>query len=185
MEAAFYISAIIAVLATLGVVINTNPVHALLNLVISLIAVAMIFFALGAPFAGALEVIVYAGAIMVMFVFVIMMLNVGKDAVLQERRWMSPKAWRLPGIMSAVLLVTLVSMLVLHGNGQPLGNEIQGASKVGMALFGPYLILVELAAFLLLAALIIASHIGRPDATVAVEAEEDTDARADEQGEAS
>lgn len=182
MEAAFYISAIVAVLATLGVVINTNPVHALLNLVISLIAVAMIFFALGAPFAGALEVIVYAGAIMVMFVFVIMMLNVGRDAVMQERRWMSPKAWRLPSIMAAVLLVTLISMLVLDGDGQPLGDETLSATQVGVALFGPYLILVELAAFLLLAALIIASHIGRPDATAAVE---DTDERADEQGEAS
>ena len=183
MEAAFYISAIVAVLATLGVVINTHPVHALLNLVISLIAVAMIFFALGAPFAGALEVIVYAGAIMVMFVFVIMMLNVGKEAVLQERRWMSPKAWRLPGMMSAVLLVTLISTLTIHGSGQPLGNEVQ-ASKVGTALFGPYLILVELAAFLLLAALIIASHIGRPDAATAVEHHADVDAPADEKGDA-
>lgn len=182
MEAAFYISAIVAVLATLGVVINTNPVHALLNLVISLIAVAMIFFALGAPFVGALEVIVYAGAIMVMFVFVIMMLNVGKEAVVQERRWMSPKAWRFPGIMAAVLLVTLISMLTLYGSGQQLGSEVQGPDQVGAALFGPYLILVELAAFLLLAALIIASHIGRPDATAAVK---DTDECADEQGDAS
>lgn len=169
MEAAFYLSAIVAVLATLGVVMNTNPVHALLNLVISLVAVAMIFFALGAPFAGALEVIVYAGAIMVMFIFVIMMLNVGTDAVQQEREWLSPKAWRLPGVLAAVLLITLAVTLIRHGAGQPLGSDTQGATQVGVALFGPYLILVELAAFLLLAALIVASHIGRPEAMAVVD----------------
>ncbi|MCB1617962.1 MAG: NADH-quinone oxidoreductase subunit J, partial [Pseudomonadales bacterium] len=69
MELAFYLSAAVALLATLGVIIARNPVHALLYLVVSLLAVAMIFFAIGAPFAGALEVIVYAGAIMVLFVF--------------------------------------------------------------------------------------------------------------------
>ena len=166
MEAAFYISAAVAVLTTLGVVINTNPVHALLNLVISLVAVAMIFFALGAPFAGALEVIVYAGAIMVMFVFVIMMLNVGDEAVRQERDWLSPRAWRLPGSMAAVLLITLATTLVRHGVEQPLGAATIGAPQVGASLFGPYLIVVELAAFLLLAALVVASHVGRSDSAV-------------------
>ena len=82
---AFYIAAAVAVLATLRVITHTNPVHALLNLIVSLLAVAMIFFALGAPFAGMLEIIVYAGAIMVLFVFVIMMLNMGDAAIEQEK----------------------------------------------------------------------------------------------------
>ncbi|MGK9559207.1 NADH-quinone oxidoreductase subunit J, partial [Salmonella enterica subsp. enterica] len=75
MEFAFYFASGIAVVSTLRVITNTNPVHALLYLIISLIAVAMTFFSLGAPFAGVLEVIAYAGAIMVLFVFVVMMLN--------------------------------------------------------------------------------------------------------------
>ncbi len=54
MELAFYLSAAVALLATLGVIIARNPVHALLYLVVSLLAVAMIFFAIGAPFAGTL-----------------------------------------------------------------------------------------------------------------------------------
>lgn len=54
---------------------HTNPVHALLYLIISLLAISGVFFSLGAYFAGALEIIVYAGAIMVLFVFVVMMLN--------------------------------------------------------------------------------------------------------------
>ncbi len=57
---------------------HTNPVHALLYLIISLLAISGVFFSLGAYFAGALEIIVYAGAIMVLFVFVVMMLNLGR-----------------------------------------------------------------------------------------------------------
>ncbi len=78
MEFAFYICGLIAILATLRVVTHTNPVHALLYLIISLLAIAGVFFSLGAYFAGALEIIVYAGAIMVLFVFVVMMLNLGR-----------------------------------------------------------------------------------------------------------
>ncbi len=75
MEFAFYICGLIAILATLRVISHTNPVHALLYLIISLLAISGVFFSLGAYFAGALEIISYAGAIMVLFVFVVMMLN--------------------------------------------------------------------------------------------------------------
>ncbi len=77
MNLLFYLSALIAVISTLLVITRTNTVHALLYLIVSLLAVAMIFFVLGAPFVAALEVIIYAGAIMVLFIFVIMMLNLG------------------------------------------------------------------------------------------------------------
>ena len=77
MNVLFYIAACIAVISTLMVIIQLNPVHALLYLVVSLLSIALIFLLLGAHFAAALEVIVYAGAIMVLFVFVVMMLNLG------------------------------------------------------------------------------------------------------------
>lgn len=93
MEFAFYFAAGVAVLATLRVITNSNPVHALLYLIISLLAISMTFFSLGAPFAGALEIIVYAGAIMVLFVFVVMMLNLGPAVVEQERKWLTPGIW--------------------------------------------------------------------------------------------
>ena len=80
MNALFYISALVAVISTIMVVTRANPVHALLYLILSLFSVALIFFALGAPFVAALEVIIYAGAIMVLFVFVIMMINPGRAA---------------------------------------------------------------------------------------------------------
>jgi NADH-quinone oxidoreductase subunit J len=162
-EFAFYFSAGIAVAATLRVITHTQPVHALLYLVISLMAVAMCFFSLGAPFAGALEIIVYAGAIMVLFVFVVMMLNLGPATVIQERSWLTPRAWIGPSILAALLLVELLGVLFSQPSGALLNGTLVGPKAVGIALFGPYLLAVELASMLLLAALITAWHLGRQD----------------------
>ncbi|WP_022975639.1 NADH-quinone oxidoreductase subunit J [Nevskia ramosa] len=162
MEIAFYLSAAVAVIATVFAISNTNPVHALLYLIASLLAVAMVFFSIGAPFAGALEVIVYAGAIMVLFVFVVMMLNLGQAAVDQERRWLTPKAWLGPGILCGVLMIEMIRVLSPTLNGG-IGGSVIDAKMVGIALFGPYLLVVELASMLLLAALVAAFHMGRHD----------------------
>ncbi|PTQ91345.1 NADH-quinone oxidoreductase subunit J [Agitococcus lubricus] len=156
----FYIAAAIAILSTIRVVTNSNPVHALLSLIVSLLAVAMIFFMLGAPFAGALEVIVYAGAIMVLFVFVVMMLNLGQHTVNQEKQWMSPKAWILPSVLTAGLLAEMLYLLS-QGDLHQAGYQVVDAKAVGIALFGPYLLVVELASVLLLAALVAAYHLGK------------------------
>jgi ferredoxin len=86
-----------------------------LYLIVSLLAVAMVFFSLGAPFAGILEVIVYAGAIMVLFVFVVMLLNLGKATADQERRWLRPRTWIGPGLLSLALLGELARVLLLGG----------------------------------------------------------------------
>ena len=161
MELTFYICALVAILATLRVVTNANPVHALLYLVVSLLAVAGVFFALGAPFAGALEVIVYAGAIMVLFVFIVMMLNLGPETTAQERQWLKPATWIGPMLLSALLLGALVFTLV--GADAPTGAVTVGPMAVGIALFGPYVLVVELASLLLLGALVAAYHLGRDD----------------------
>ena len=162
MEIAFYLSAAVAVIATVFAITNTNPVHALLYLIVSLLAVAMVFFSIGAPFAGALEVIVYAGAIMVLFVFVVMMLNLGQAAIDQERRWLTPKAWIGPAILCGLLMVEMIRVLSPTLTGG-IGGSVIDAKAVGIALFGPYLLVVELASMLLLAALVAAYHMGRHD----------------------
>jgi NADH-quinone oxidoreductase subunit J len=161
MALAFYFAAAVAVIATLLAVTNYNPVHALLYLIVSLLAVAMVFFSVGAPFAGILEVIIYAGAIMVLFVFVVMMLNLGKATVDQERRWLTPRTWIGPGVLSLALLCELVRVLVQHGARDMIGGQTVGAVEVGIALFGPYVLAVELASMLLLAGLVAAFHLGR------------------------
>lgn len=164
MEFVFYSSAAVAVLATFRVISNTNPVHALLNLVVSLLAIAMIFFTLGAPFAAALEMIVYAGAIMVLFVFVVMMLNLGDSVVNQEKKWLQADVWLVPALLTTGLLLLLIYTLNQQSDAV-MGMTPVDAKQVGIALFGPYILVVELASLLLLAALVAAFHIGRHDET--------------------
>ena len=162
MEIAFYIASAIAIYATLRVITNTNPIHALLSLIVSLLAVAVIFFMLGAPFAGALEIIVYAGAIMVLFVFVVMMLNIGPAAASQEKLWLTPKTWIVPSILAVLLIGEMLYLLHL-GDWHQAGHTMVDAKQVGISLFGPYLLVVELASLLLLAALVAAYHLGKRD----------------------
>jgi NADH-quinone oxidoreductase subunit J len=153
MTVLFYIAAAVAVLATILVITRANLVHALLYLVVSLFAVAVVFFTLGAPFVAALEVIVYAGAIMMLFVFAVMLLNVSADSPLRVPR----RAWIGPLVLVAVLLAELVYGVGLSDHALQ-GVEV-GPRQVSEALFGPYVLGVELASMLLLAALIGARHI--------------------------
>ncbi len=160
MTTAFYIAAAVALVATFAVVVSRNAVHALLLLVVSLFAVAVMFYTVGAPLAAALEVIIYAGAIMVLFIFVVMMLNLGEEAAEQERQWLAPQMWVVPGILSAILLIELVYVLTVYGGLDVTRVEVP-ARSVGVALFGPYVLAVEIAGMLLLAALVGALHLGR------------------------
>ncbi len=154
MNAAFALSALVAAAATAMVITRKDAIHALLYLVVSLLAVAVIMFLLGAAFVAALEVIVYAGAIMVLFVFVIMLIGPARTAV-------NPRAWIGPSLLGLVLLAELAWVL-LRGPGAPVPPVVEVAPKaVGMALFGPYLLGAEMAAFLLLAGLVGAYHLGK------------------------
>ncbi len=162
MEFAFYICGLIAILTTFRVITHTNPIHALLYLIVSLLAIAGVFFSLGAYFAGALEIIVYAGAIMVLFVFVVMMLNLGGSEIEQERQWLKPQIWLGPAVVSAVLLVVVI-YAILGVNDQGIEGAAISAKAVGITLFGPYVLAVELASMLLLAGLVVAFHVGRED----------------------
>ena len=160
MNATFEISALVAVLATVMMITRSSAVHALLYLTVSLLAVAMVFFVLGAPFAAALEVIIYAGAIMVLFVFVIMMLNIGEAAAELESAWLQPATWIGPSVLALLLAIELGALAVTGGLARPAGVVV-GAQAVGIALVGPYMLAVEIASFLLLAGLVAAFHLGR------------------------
>jgi NADH-quinone oxidoreductase subunit J len=155
----FYLAAVVAVVATGMTVTRLNAVHALLYLVVSLLAVAVMFFTVGAPFVAALEAIIYAGAIIVLFVFVVMMLNLGERARAMERRLLSPGMWVGPSILAAVLVGELVYLLSAPALQSPTA-AIVGPKQVGITLFGPYLLGVELASMLLMAALVGAFHLG-------------------------
>jgi NADH-quinone oxidoreductase subunit J len=161
MQSTLYLEATVAVIATVLAITSYNPLHALLYLIVSLLAVATVFFSVGAPFAGILEVIVYAGAIMVLFVFVVMLLNLGRATVDRERGWLRPGSWFGPGILSLALFVELAHVLLQRADNAVFAGPAITATQVGVALYGPYLLAVELASMLLLAALVTALHLGR------------------------
>lgn len=166
----FYALGLVAIIASLRVIMLANPVHAILSMIVTLLALAGIFFIIGAPFAGALQVIVYAGAILVLFVFVIMMLNLGTKNEARESKWLASDVWAVPTALTFIIAVVLVYMLSL-GNGistvdgtvatATIGAQTVSAKQVGIALFTEYLLLVEVAALLLLAALVAAYHLGK------------------------
>jgi NADH-quinone oxidoreductase subunit J len=160
----FYTAAVVAVASTLLVIVSANAVHALLYLILSLIASAVVFYLMGAYFAALLEVIIYAGAIMVLFLFVVMMLNLGTQTLEQEKRWLEPSAWRWPTAMTTVLLIEFLYVFLGDGSN-PAGptGHIVTPKEVGIALLGPYVLAVELASMLLLAGLVGAYHLARPE----------------------
>jgi NADH-quinone oxidoreductase subunit J len=158
MELAFYIAGAVAVISTILMVTRLNVVHALLYLIVSLLAVAVVFYVLGAPFVAALEVIIYAGAIMVLFVFVVMMLNLGEHGAEMEKQWLTPGIWTGPVLLAGILIIEV--LYLVRGGTAGLGTGVVEPKEVGIALFGPYLIGVELASMLLLAGLVGAYHLG-------------------------
>jgi len=160
MNITFYICAVIAVISTIMVITRINIVHALLYFIVSLLAVGVIFFILGAPFVSALIIIINAGAIMVLFVFVIMMLNLGPQTAQEEKNRLNFKVWLGPAVLAAILIIELIYALTKEQTNN-FEAVIVSAKVVGMSLFGTYLPMVELASVLLLAGLLGAYHLGR------------------------
>jgi NADH-quinone oxidoreductase subunit J len=121
--------------------------------------VAVIFYAFGAAFAAALEVIIYAGAIMVLFVFAVMTLNLGERAARAEKSLLTPGIWIGPGILAAVLAAEFIYVLT-HGSTGMNASGAVDPKQVGIVLYGSYFVGVELASMLLLAGLVGAYHLG-------------------------
>ena len=164
MNTIFYIAGAVAIISSLLAITNRNAIHALLYLILSLLSISVIFYILGAPFSAALEVIVYAGAIMVLFIFVVMMLNIGLEEE-QENKWLTPRMWIVPSILAAILLVIFIYVLK-EFQFEKTAAEIIGPKQVGMKLFTKYLLAVEISAVLLLAGIIGGYHLGKQKKTV-------------------
>jgi NADH-quinone oxidoreductase subunit J len=155
----FYVAATISLASTVMSVTRYNASHGLIYLIISLLASAIIFYMVGAPFAAVLEIVIYAGAIMVLFVFVIMVLNLGTAGTDQEHVWLQPRMWVLPGLLTLVLAIEMI--FVLSTGEHTLSGTVVSPKEVGIELFGPYVLAVEIASMLLLSGLVGAYHLGR------------------------
>jgi NADH-quinone oxidoreductase subunit J len=149
----FYLFATIAVVASLGVILLKNPVTAAMLLVITLCALAAEYVLLGAEFSAAIQVLVYAGAIVILFTFVIMLLNLGQEEVGQLTGF---SKWAMLALMlggAGVILIQRLSVGSLPP-AVPVGPSVDNTYEVGMALFTKYLWPFELASLLILLAMI-------------------------------
>ncbi|MBN2629626.1 MAG: NADH-quinone oxidoreductase subunit J [Rhodobacteraceae bacterium] len=144
-------------------VTRPSVVHGLMWLVAALLSLAATFFALGAGFAGAVQILIYAGAILAVFVFVVMTFDASPPALARERLRLKQAA-RWPLLM--VLALGLPLAFGLWGGAVATGLAPGGrvpVQAVGGLLFGPWAVAVEIASFLLIAALLGARHLVRRD----------------------
>ena len=157
-QAVFYTLAVVTVIATVLAISEKHTVHAIIYLVTSFFALAIIFFLLGAPLVAVFEVIIYAGAIMVLFLFVIMMLDLSHPENVpppELRDW-----W--PALLLGA--VTLASLVALIAGRSPLSaGKLAGVSirDFSVMLFSKYGIAVEIISMQLLFALVGALYLGR------------------------
>ncbi len=156
-EILFFIFAIIAIAAAVMMVVHRNPIYSALFLIITLFAMAGLFVLLNAPFIAAVHVIIYAGAIMVLFLFVIMLLNL-QQVALKERLTRWPQVL---GTILTILFFVQIAILLKSGTSittimqdTPSNGIVGGAKIIGKLLFTKYLLPFEIASVLLLSAII-------------------------------
>ena len=158
----FFVFAALALAGALGVVLARNPVHSALLLVVTLVSVAVFFVQQQAHLLAAVQVIVYAGAIVVLFLFVIMLLGVDREETLDDPiRFQRPAALALGVIMLAELIflaghhwatgAKAPSQFALKGGGVALGNNVERVARV---LFTDFLWPFEITAGLLVIAVV-------------------------------
>ena len=150
---AFVVLAVIAVGSALGLVLKRNAIHGALFLVVNLATVAALYLTLGAEFLAAAQVIVYAGAIMVLFVFAIMVLIPGKEETGPDVR----RPYRLLALPVAAGLLLELAVIVGWRSGRtaaPATAPAGGVEAIGRLLFTDYLFPFELTSVLLLAAMV-------------------------------
>jgi NADH-quinone oxidoreductase subunit J len=154
----FYILAAVAVIGTILAVTEKHPVHAILFLVTSLFSMAVIFYLLMAPLVAAFEVILYAGAIMVLFLFVIMMLDLGHPEQGLSPRW---KQWLPALLLSGISIASLIAVIVARHAAPAPSAAALSIREVARRLFQEHGLAVELVSLQLLFALVGALYLGK------------------------
>ena len=156
--------ALIAVVAAILMILTRNAVHSALFLVVVMSALAVFFLGLWAPFVAMVQVAVYAGAIMVLFLFVIMLLGAEQTGVRMMRSWQTPAAVGLALVvvaMGAFLLLSTAPAVVID---RPAAEIVLGSAEaIGLALYSVWLFPFEAVSILLLVAMIGAVVMTRQD----------------------
>jgi NADH-quinone oxidoreductase subunit J len=173
----FGLVALVAVASAIGMLTSTNAVHAVLFLVINFICIALFYLGLDAPFLAMVQVSVYAGAIMVLFLFVIMLLGAERVTLQSKLRWQAPMA-----IVLVIALMAATLLLFLNAREEaglkppepiseaaPEESAFGSPRAVGEALFGTYLLPFEMTGVLLLVAMIGAVVLVRDERKIRVQ----------------
>ena len=149
----FYAFAALAVASALGMVLNLrNTVAAAMSLVVTMVSLAGIFVLLEAHLVAAIQIMVYGGAIVVLFLFVVMLLNLRADEFAPGRQWLTKLAAGLVVLAAGAELIRLLSGELPEPGELPPG--FGGYRMVGISLYTDYVLLVEMASLLLLAAIV-------------------------------
>ena len=161
----FFVLALVAIAAAGGMLLSTNAVHSALFLIVNFGTVAVMYLMLAAPFIALVQVTVYAGAIMVLFLFVIMLLGAEQLPERPRLRWQTPLAVGL----GVVLLAEAVYVTVVRGVSaagfelEPLTESFGSPAAVGEVLFRQYLLPFEVTSVLLLVAMVGAIVLSRDE----------------------
>ena|ERR1044071_672713 len=158
--AVFALFALLAVASAVMVVSHKNPVYSTMSLVVTLFSVAVLFVLLGAPFLAALQILIYAGAIVVLFLFVIMLLNIQRE----EGPHAGQPGQRWAALLGAAVFCGMLAMLFwrTRASGQePLSEQLVSLKGLAMELFTDYLLPFEIVGLLLLTAVIGATVVAR------------------------
>lgn len=151
-EYLFYFLSFVAIFSAIMMVFSKNPVHSVLYLVVTFFSIAGHYFLLNAQFLGVVHIIVYAGAIMVLFLYVIMMLNLNKEIEPMKSNLQKFISVVSAGLLSLVLIATVRTAEVKSIATS--NSQIGFVENLGQTLFNDYLLPFELASVLLLAAMV-------------------------------
>ena len=151
--AVFFVLAALAVIGAVSLILQRHPIHSALSLIVVMIALAGLYLLLGAEFVAAVQIIVYGGAIMVLFVFVIMLLNAG----VEEQTSISKMAGA-PGLLLVVALAGFVAATIARSTASiqttPLTGELASTTGISNMIFKDFVYPFELTSFLILVAVL-------------------------------
>ena len=158
----FFTSALVAILSALLVISQKNPVASVIFLIMAFVAQAILYIQLSAIFVAILQIVVYAGAIMVLFLFVIMLLNLRKDNFGPEKHPMQRWFTRVFGVILVAELVIIIGRgFSSNGSLDRAGSEFGSVEHVATTLFTKYVFPFELTSILLIVAIIGAVVLGK------------------------
>ena len=154
----FYATSVLITTATVLAITRRQAVHSVLFLVVSFLGSAMLFYLLGSPFLAALQVIIYAGAIMVLFLFVVMMLKADHS---EENKF--PRRFWVPGLLVGFLFFAGICVAVFSdpSGPVPLNLAMVTPKEFGRFVFQQYWLSVEIVSLLLFLGLLAAIHLGK------------------------